>query len=227
VQGERKAIVLASAVPAGFTDAFPNGASVTSDRWGGSVEAQLPTRWFTFIGKAYRGADLRYFFGGQLFSNFNDTTGLTGLTKVASVDGGSTVVFGFDGGAPVIAPQRPARANGGLLGLGLPLSRWFNANPAGRNAGWQLYFHYGVDQVEARDLYRIIGTNDAARARSRMAVGTLYYKFNQWCTFAFEQSLYTTVAVPNATTGMYPKVGGIPSREWNDSREEFGPVFTF
>jgi hypothetical protein len=227
VQGERKAIVLASAIPTDFLAAFPNGASVTSDRWGGSVEAQLPTRWFTLSGKAYRGADLRYFFAGQLFSNYNDTAGLTDLTKVASVDGGSTLVFGLNGSTPVVAPQRPARANGGFLGLGLPLSRWFNANPAGRNAGWQLNLTYGLDQVEARDLYRIIGSTDAARARSRMAVATVYYKLNPWCTFAFEQSLYTTIAVPSATTGLYPKVGGISSREWNDRREEFGPVFTF
>ena len=35
----------------------------------------------------------------------------------------------------VLAPQRPVRAQGGFTQLGIPLSRIFNANPAGRNAG--------------------------------------------------------------------------------------------
>ena len=226
VQGERKAIVLASALSGSLLAAFPTGASVTSDRWGVSVEGQLPTRWFTLVGKAYRGADLRYFFAGQLFSNFSDTTGLSGVTKIASVDGSSTVVFGTNAaGQLVVAPQRPVRANGGFLNLGLPLSRWFNANPAGRNAGWQVYLHYGIDQAQASDLHMLLGT-EAGRARSRLAAASVVYKFNPWCSFLYEQSLYTTVAIPN-NLGVYPKVSGVPSREWNDRREEFGPVFTF
>jgi hypothetical protein len=228
VQGRREAIVLASAVPAAFQSAFPDGATVSSERWGGTVEAQLPTRWFTLIAKAYRGADLRYFFAGELYSNFNDLGGLTSVTTASSVDGSSTVAFGKnEAGMLVVAPQRPVRADGGFVNLGLPLSRWFNANPAGRNAGWQLYFHYGLDQVEAKDLYAMIGPKTASRARNRLAAATLYYKLNPWCTFAFEQSLYTTVGVANATTGEYLKVGGVSSREWNDRREEFGPIFTF
>jgi hypothetical protein len=228
VDGKREATVLASAVPAAYASFFPTGVQVSSSYWGGSIEAQLPTRWFTLIGKAYRGADLRYFFAGELFSNFNDTAGLTATATGTSVDGSSTVVFGRDAaGNPTVAPQRPVRTNGGFVNLGLPLSRWFNANPAGRNAGWQLYFHYGIDQAEARDLYRTIGSDAASRARSRLGAVTLYYKLNPWCTFAYEQSLYTTVAVPNAKTGLFPKFGGVPSREWNDRREEFGPIFTF
>ena len=42
---------------------------------------------------------------------------------------------------------QPVGAFGGFLNLGLPLSRWFNADPKGRNAGWQLYLHAGKDQV--------------------------------------------------------------------------------
>ncbi len=228
VDGKRTAIVLASAVPAAYASAFPTGAEVSSKRWGGTTEVQLPTRWFTLVGKAYRGADLRYYFAGQLFSNFNDAYGLTGLANASNVDGSSTVVFGRNAaGDAVVAPQRPVRSDGGFANLGLPLSRWFNANPAGRNAGWQLYFHYGIDQVEASDLYHLTAFDaEPSRARSRMAAATLYYKVNPWCTFAYEQSLYTTVGDPNLA-GIYLKVAGTPSREWNDRREEFGPVFTF
>ncbi len=228
MDGKRTAIVLASAVPAAYASAFPTGAEVSSKTWGGTTEVQLPTRWFTLVGKVYRGADLRYYFAGQLFSNFNDPYGLTGLATATNVDGSSTVVFGRDAaGNAVVAPQRPVRSNGGFANLGLPLSRWFNANPEGRNAGWQLYFHYGVDQVDAGDLTHITdGGAVPDRARSRMAAVTLYYKLNPWCTFAYEQSLYTTIGDPSLT-GTYLKVSGVQSREWNDRREEFGPVFTF
>ncbi len=228
MDGRRTAIVLASAVPTAYAAAFPTGAQVSSTMWGGTTEIQLPTRWFTLVGKVYRGGDLRYYFGGQLFSNFNDAYGLTGTATALNVDGSSTVVFGTNAaGNPVVAPQRPVRTNGGFANLGLPLSRWFNANPTGRNAGWQLYFHYGVDQVEASDLFHVTeGDALADRARSRLGAITLYYKLNPWCTFAYEQSLYTTVGDPTLA-GVYLKVAGTQSREWNDRREEFGPVFTF
>ena len=52
----------------------------------------------------------------------------------------------------VVAPQRPIRAFGGFINLGLPLSRWFNADPKGHNAGWQLFFDIGKDQVNNKDL---------------------------------------------------------------------------
>jgi len=228
VEGRREAVVLASAVPAAYASAFPTGATVSSERWGGTIEAQLPTRFLTLTAKVYRGADLRYFFAGQLFSNFNDAYGLTGTATALSVDGSSTVVFGTNAaGEKTVAPQRPVRSNGGFLNVGLPLSRWFNANPAGRNAGWQMYFHYGLDQVEASDLYHLTEARAVStRARSRLGAVSLYYKMNPWCTFVYEQSLYTTIAIPTLK-GAYPKVSGVQSREWNDRREEFGPVFTF
>jgi len=109
-QGERKAIVLASAVPAAFKTAFPTGATVTSNTDGWDGEFQLPTRYATLIGKYYSGSDLRWFFAGQFFSNFNDTLGLTGVATAPSTDGASTVAFGTNAnGAAVVAPQRPVR----------------------------------------------------------------------------------------------------------------------
>ncbi len=230
-QGERKAIVLAAAVPAAFKAAFPQGATVTSNTDGWTGELQLPTRYFTLLGKYYTGSDLRWFFGGQFFSNFNDTTGLTGPggvglpIGVASIDGASTVVFGTNvSGAAVVAPQRPVRAAGGFVNLGLPLSRIFGADPQGRNMGWSLYMHYGVDYAKARDVERF--NPGGARHKSRLYAGTLYYKLNNWVTFAFEQSLYETDAVPGAA-GALPLFRGIPSRTWRDLRSEGGTIFTF
>jgi hypothetical protein len=226
-QGERKAIVLPSAFATGspLKAAFPQGATVTSNTDGWTGELQLPTRYFTLLGKYYTGSDLRWFFGGQFFSNYNDTAGLTGTTSVASIDGASTVVFGTNAsGALVVAPQRPVRSSGGFINLGLPLSRIFGADPQGRNMGWSLYMHYGVDFAKARDVERFNPTG--ARHKSPLYAGTLYYKLNNWVTFAFEQSLYETNAVPGPT-GALPLFRGIPSRTWRDLRSEGGTIFTF
>ena len=90
--------------------------------------------------------------------------------------------------------------------------------------GWSLYLHYGVDFAKARDVERF---NPAgARHKSPLYAGTLYYKLNNWVTFAFEQSLYQTFAVPGPT-GELPLFRGIPSRTWRDLRSEGGTIFTF
>ncbi|MGA2571409.1 MAG: hypothetical protein ABSF23_12885 [Terracidiphilus sp.] len=221
-RGNRTAIVLASAVPTAYQKTFATGATASSHTDGWDVEWQLPTRYATLIGKFYSGADLRYFFAGQLYSYFNDTAGLTSTASVSSMDGSSTLVFGTNGsGQQVVAPQRPIRTEGGFVQLGLPLSRIFHARSAGPNAGWSLYALYGVDQAKTRDLVRLGGST---RRYSTMAVGTLNYSLNRWVSFSFEQSLYTTHANPEEPL---PLFRGVPSREWNDVREEFGPIFNF
>lgn len=223
VHGDRTAMILANQIPAAFTAAFPRGVQVDSTRNAWTGEVQLPTRFFTLITKYYRGTDLRYFFGGQLFSEFNDTTGLTGTATAQSIDGSSTVVFGIRGGVPVVANQFPPRAQGGFVNLGLPLSRWANADPTGRNAGWVMYLHYGYDAVLARDVRRLGG----GRMKGDLAAGTLQYKLNNFVTFVAEESLYRTRAIPLTATGLFPSFDGRPMREWKDLRSEFGPLFTF
>lgn len=221
--GKRTAIVAAAAVPTAYKAAFTKGATVSSDSNGWTVEAQLPTRWATLIGKFYGGSDLRYFFGGQLYSNYNDTTGLTDTATVASVDGSSNVIFGTDANhVQVVAPQRPLRTEGGFAQLGLPLSRLLKAKAGSRAAGWTLYAMYSVDQVKTRDLNRLGATG--TRRYSTMAVGTLNYNLNKWVMFSLEQSLYATHANPEQPL---PLFRGVPAREWNDVRTEFGPTFTF
>ncbi|HYL68872.1 MAG TPA: hypothetical protein VEX69_06890, partial [Candidatus Limnocylindria bacterium] len=227
VQGRRDAVVLAADVPAAFKSAFPRGVRTDSERYGVSGEVQLPTRYLTITGKAYRGADLRYFFATQLFSTFNDTLGLTGTAPaVPSVDGSSTVVFGRLGTTAVVAPQRPVRGNGGFVGLGLPLSRIAHADPAGRNAGWTLNLHWGIDQVAAQDAKRLTATA-GARYRSDLFAANLQYKLNNWVTFAYEQSLYRTLALRSQNAGLFPLWQGVRSHEANDRRSEFATIFTF
>jgi hypothetical protein len=237
VQGQRVATVLKANVPAAtvasglpaatFRDAFPNGVQVSSDRYGIAYQAQLPTRWFTLLASYYHGADLRFFFAGQLFSFYNNTQGLTNTVTAPSIDGSAAVVFGMSNGTPTVASQRPVRTNGGFLELGLPLSRWANARPEGRNAGWTMNLHYGLDDVNASDERKL--NPGGQRDKSDWAFGNLQYKLNTWVTFAFEESLYRTRALPNGTTGAFTGTlfRGYPSREWKDVRSEFSTMFTF
>lgn len=235
MQGARRAIVtrgdLVAAVSASslsaadkvtIINAFPTGVEASSSRYGYTLEAQLPTRFVTLLGKFYSGQDLRFYFAGQLFSFFNDTAGMTSTVSVPSIDGSAAVVLGLRGGQPVVAPQRPVRAAGGFVNLGFPLSRIFGADPRGRNAGWVFYLHYSYDQGFARDIRRI---NPANRGKSDLFAATLQYRLNTWVSFIYEQSLYRTRAVNNA--GPLPLFRGIPSREWHNVRSEFATVFTF
>ncbi len=235
-----------------YCDTFPNGFQASSQMWGGQIVAQLPTRWFTLVGSAYKGADMRFYFGGQINSFATDVSGLTGLQgPFPTLDGGplaaaggavlgcsgtftpnSDGVGGTCGGTVVVAPQRPIRGYGGFIQLGLPLSRWFNADPKGHNAGWQLSFLVGKDQVVDRDLnnpgyvgaYNGGGTAPLPLLMGKAAVATLNYKVNNWCQFGFEQSVYATRGLDHAA--IY-NIAGTFSNEWQDHRTEFGPIFTF
>jgi hypothetical protein len=221
----RTAIVTAANVPAQFRTAFPSGAEVSSDSNAYSVELQLPTRFVTLSGKYYSGSDLRFFLGGQLLSNFNDTAGLTSTASAPSIDGASTVVFGFLNGTPSIAPQRPVRGRGGFAQLGFPLSRLANADPKGRNAGWSAYLYYGFDEALQRDARRF----SPVRGRSDLFSANLQYRLNSWVTFAFEQGYYRTRAANRSALdfGGLPLFRGIPSYTSHNMRSEFATIFTF
>jgi hypothetical protein len=237
-EGRRAANVLSSAIadsslPAAGQAAFATGVSAGSKQDGWDAELQLPTRWFTLVGKFYSGADLRWFFAGQLYSFYNDTHGLTNTATIASDDGASNIVIGqnsicvlANGTAACpwsLAPQRPVRSEGGFAQIGFPLSRIFHADPGGRNAGWSIYAMYGIDQAKTRDLDQ--ATLQGTRRYSTDAVGTLNYRLNKWVSFSYEESLYTTHA--NQELPTLPLFKGSHSREWNDVREEGGPVFSF
>ena len=231
---------------------FPSGFTNSSHMYGNQLAAQLPTRWATLVVSAWRGGDMRFMLGGQLNTYYSDFTGLYNVQAVQTVDNvnvasggqyvGCTVAIEAQntctgsGGSWKIAPQRPIGAFGGFVNLGLPLSRWFNANPKGHNAGWQLYLHAGKDQVVHRDLARAFGygcsssdgtvcTGGLPLLQSRLLAATLYYKLNAWATFAIEQSQYQTKLLPEI--GNAYVIAGKPSDKWKDQRTEFGPIFTF
>ena len=240
------------------------GFTASSDMYGNQVAAQLPTRWFTLVVSGYRGADMREVLGGQLTTNYTNTTSLfpiplinvngstpapfflgTGLDNVAGTLSGFALLgcnvnpgtATCPSGNVAIAPEHGVRAYGGFAELGLPLSRWFSANPNGYNAGWQLYFHAGEDQLVHKDAAMQLGLLDGAGPNqlgqglgipmigSRFIGATLYYKINQWCTFGLEPTHYSSRAVPEL--GKFWIIAATPSRIWQDQRVEFGPVFTF
>jgi hypothetical protein len=221
----RSAIVTAASVPTQFSSVFPSGVEVSSDSNAFSAEFQLPTRLVTLVGKYYSGSDLRFFFAGQLLSNFNDTAGLTSTVSVPSIDGASTVAFGLLDGVPIVAPQRPVRGDGGFIQLGFPLSRLFNADPAGRNAGWSSYVSYGFDEARQRDARRF----SPVRGRSDLFSGNIQYKLNSWVTFGFEQGYYRTRAANRSQFdfGGLPLFRGIPSYTTHNIRSEFATIFNF
>jgi hypothetical protein len=219
--------------------AFPNGFQASSKQYGNQLALQLPTRWFTLVASGYKGGDLRFFFGGQVNGYVTDQGGLSGLTSYVPLDGvvaasGPTALtcnVALVGGVcpstanVVVAPEHPVRSFGGFINLGLPLSRYFNADPKGHNAGWQLYLHAGKDQVVDRDITNPNFIGALPLAMGKMFAATLYYKLNPWCTFAIEQSNYAT-RLDKATGASYT-IAGRSSNEWEDNRTEFGPVFTF
>ncbi len=227
----RQATVLASAVPAAYKADFARGVDNNSNGYGNQIAISLPTRWLTVVASGYMGADLRFFFGGQTLSNYNQTAGLTKLASGLSVDGSSTVFFGTNAaGQAVVAPQEAVRGYGGFVQAGFPVSRWFNADPKGRNAGWQAYFEYGIDAANANDFRYAKDVSAEAGAgpiKGTIKAFTMFYKMNPWVQFGFEESDYTGYAVPNTRGLCTTKVAGLPTCTSTDWRSEFGPVFTF
>jgi hypothetical protein len=116
------------------------------------------------------------------------------------------------------------RSQGGFLNLGFPLGRIVGADPAGRNAGWTLYLHYGFDNAFASDVRKIGNT----RQKNDLAAATLNWKMNSLVMFTWEQSYYRTRAVGDPTGVIpFPIYRGVPSRQWQDIRTEVGPTFSF
>ena len=235
----RQATLLSSAIPLDtakgadpkfYQNAFPRGYDATSNGYGNQLAVSLPTRWFTVVANGYTGADLRFFFGGETLSNYNQAAGLTATANGISVDRSSTVVFGTNAaGQAVAAPQLPVRGYGGFVQVGFPISRWFNADPKGRNAGWQAFVEYGIDAANASDFRHAkdIGAAGAGPIKDTLKGVTVFYKMNPWVQFGFEEGKYQGFALPNTSGLCTTKVAGLPTCTSTDWRSEFGPIFTF
>lgn len=239
MNGRRLVDIPAASLSAAQKVTYPTGLQVSSSQWGATGEIQLPTRYVTAIAKFYEGADLRYYFANGLYSTYNDVTGLTAVSSVATADG-SAVLFGTNAAGQVVyAHQRPVRSRGGFVNLGFPVGRIFHMDPASRMSGVQLYLHYGVDDPYSRDVRRVGVTTSGATAglaqngrdKSDVFIGTALWKVNPFLTFGFEQSQYRTKMSGGSAFGSVvngaPTWEGGPVNQWHDNRSEFSTTFTF
>lgn len=235
--GKARLMVASNEVPTAFAPDFPGGASTEYKTWGFSGEAQLPTRWFTLQAKWWTGGAMRFYFVDNLLTTYNPVAsflaanpGAPEPVTVTSISGeGTKVAFGCTvayvagvcpSGNALVLPQQPVRGVGGFADLGLPLSRWFHANPKGRNAGWTLDFGYNIDQSKDRDLIQA----EVGRYKNDWSRATLNYKLNSWVQIGFEEGYYRTRARP----GEFPiTIDGMPQRVWKDLHEQISTIFFF
>jgi hypothetical protein len=211
---------------------FPRGTEADNPQNIWTTEVQLPTPWFTFVAKFYKGNDMRFFFGGQLNDVFSNLQGLTEVGNGISFSG-RPILFGCAGGTTVGQPAdtincqgnpvlsaklQPIGGVGGFGELSFPLSRIFHANPEGHNAGWVLHVQYGTDRANAADVRHGNGL-----ARTDLDTASLTYKLNKWVSFVNE----TSYIVTRAATANSKLFAGKKVTQAHDWRNEFGPIFTF
>ena len=89
------------------------GYTASSNMYGNQIAAQLPTRWFTFVLSGYRGADMREVLGGQLTTNYTDTTHLFPIPLV-NANGGAPAPFFLGTGLDNVAGTLSGFAAAGL-----------------------------------------------------------------------------------------------------------------
>jgi hypothetical protein len=211
---------------------FPRGTQVNNPQNIWTTELQLPTPWVTFVGKFYKGDDLRFFFAGQLNDVYNNLHGLTEVGNGVS-ESGRAITFGCANGTTAGQPAatincqgspvqaailQPSGGYGGFAELSFPLSRIFRADPEGHNAGWVLHLQYGTDRANAADARHGNGL-----ARTDLDTVSLSYKMNSWVSFVNE----TSYIVTRAATAHSKLFAGVDVTQAHDWRQEFGPVFTF
>jgi hypothetical protein len=232
-------------------DFYPTGLQRDTPQNIWTAEVQLPTPLVTIAGKYHRGADLRFFFGGQLNDVFTDLAGATQIPVVATgtLPGeitapitsftGRQISFGCVGGVltvgvnfscpgtPVTAATvQPVRGQGGWVEASFPLSRIFHADPEGHNTGWILHLLAGTDQAVARDTLRPAGTGGTggnSLLRTDYDTGSLTYRLNKWVTFVNETTWYET----RTAHGVKKLFSGHDVTVAHDWRNEFGTIFTF
>ncbi|MGC2197455.1 MAG: hypothetical protein WA628_22465, partial [Terriglobales bacterium] len=208
---------------------FPRGIENRYPQNVWTTEIQLPTPWVTFVGKFYKGDDLRFFFGGQLNDVFSNLQGTT-ETGAGTSFSGRSILFGCPGGTgsgltldclgnPIVAAKlQPIGGLGGFAELSFPLSRIFHANGEGYNSGWVLHFTYSTDRATAADVRHGNGL-----ARTDLDTGSITYKLNKWVTFVNELSYINT----RAATAHSKLFEGRLVTQAHNWRNEFGPVFVF
>jgi len=219
---QRAEIVDAADLPAiaAVKAAFPTGARVTSDQNIWTAEISLPTAYLTLTSKYFRGGDMRYYFSGIFNDIFTDTSGRPVLGNGTAFSGRAIPFFQDTSGIVHAGTLQPIRGQGGFVQLGIPLSRIFGADPAGRAAGWSMYLHWGMDSAYARDVIR---TGGNGLYKTDYGTASLRYKINKYVQFVHEVS-YTD---SRAVSGKPKLFDGTPAHTAHSWRNEFGTIFAF
>ena len=220
---------------------FPVGTQVGNGQNLWTAEIQVPTPWFTWVAKYYRGSDMRFFFTGQLNDVWSNLNGLFEVGNGVS-ESGRAITFGCSGGTTADQPAgtvdcqgtpvtsatlAPVAGGGGFTELSLPLSRIFNANPEGLNSGWVLHMQYGTDRAKYSD-----AQHGNHLGRTDLDTASLTYRLNKWVTFTQETSYIATFTANNHLANgtiepEYLPFAGHLTRQAHNWRNEFGPIFTF
>ncbi|MBI4463673.1 MAG: hypothetical protein HY647_03115 [Acidobacteria bacterium] len=138
---------------------------------GYSAEFRIATPWSTWLGKYYRGTDLRQFFGGLAQDVFYDGPDPLGLSTI-------------------LPRMRGVRSQGGFIQWQIPLSVLFRAErPALQGFSANLY--YGQDSAFARDARRT-----GQRKAQHGVMADIIYQYNRYLQFGVEvnwiEMLYTS-----------------------------------
>ena len=157
-----------------FTEAKPEHVQnfiLKNQSLGYSAEFRLATPWSTWLGKYYRGTDLRQFFGG--------------LAQDVFYDGPSPF-----GSSEVLPRMRGVRSQGGFFQWQIPLSVWFGVErPSLQGLSANLY--YGMDSAFARDARR-----SGQRKAQHGVMADIIYQYNRYLQFGVEvnwiETLYTS-----------------------------------
>ncbi|MBI4443653.1 MAG: hypothetical protein HY649_09805 [Acidobacteria bacterium] len=157
-----------------FTDAKPEHMQnfiLKTQSLGYSAEFRIATPWSTWLGKYYRGTDLRQFFGG--------------LAQDVFYDGPSPF-----GASTMLPRMRGVRSQGGFLQWQVPLSVLFGAQRPALQ-GFSANLFYGYDSAFARDARR-----SGQRQAQHGVMADIIWQYNRYLQFGAEanwiETLYTS-----------------------------------
>jgi hypothetical protein len=236
---------VAQIFPTGLQEQYPQNV------W--TAEVQLPTPWVTFAGKYYNGNDMRFFFGGQLNTVWENLGGLpeaeTPISSVGIVAGAPGVVTtntavtatSFSGQQILFGCAGGAVTAGTFSCNGTPIVA-SSLEPVRGQGGWAemtfplpRIFNANPEGRNAGWTFHMVYGTDRTNAddvrhtganglaRTDYDSANISWKINKWVTFVNEVTYMET----RAATHNAKLFRGVDATVAHDWRQEFGTVFVF